>query len=98
MEPVMTKSFGKLSGVWDRVWRIYGESTEGYSGQTRCKVNGEARWLMLSLRGMTLGSARLMQLLEWGVRLGSRMTYAAPGVLLSKSQYDSRTQTEGPSS
>jgi hypothetical protein len=34
---------------------------------------------------------------DWGVRLGSRTTYAAPRVLLSKSQYDSRTQTEGPS-
>jgi hypothetical protein len=30
-----------------------------------------------------------------GVRLGSRTTYAAPGVLLSKSRIDSRTQTEG---
>jgi hypothetical protein len=50
---------------------------------------------MLSLSGVRLGSARLMQLL--GVRLGSRTTYAAPGVLLSKSQLDSRTQTEGPS-
>jgi hypothetical protein len=33
----------------------------------------------------------------WGVRLGSRMTYAAPRVLLSKSRIDTRTQTEGPS-
>jgi hypothetical protein len=51
---------------------------------------------MLSLRGVRLGSARLMQLLgRLGVRLGSQTTYAAPGVLRSKSQYDSRTQTEG---
>jgi hypothetical protein len=45
-------------------------------------VNREVRWLMLSLRG---------------VRLGSRTTYAAPGVLSSKSRIDTRTQTEGPS-
>jgi hypothetical protein len=48
---------------------------------------------MLSLRGVRLGSVRLMQLL--GVRLGSRTTYAAPGVLRSKSRIDTRTQTEG---
>jgi hypothetical protein len=52
-------------------------------------------WLILSLRGVRLGSARLMQLL--GVRLGSRTTYAAPRVLLSKSRIGTRTQTEGPS-
>jgi hypothetical protein len=33
-----------------------------------------------------------------GVRLGSRTTYAAPRVLLSKSRIDTRTQTEGLSS
>jgi hypothetical protein len=39
-----------------------------------------------------------MQLLsEMGVRLGSRMTYAAPKGFPSKSRLDSRTQTEGPS-
>jgi hypothetical protein len=32
-----------------------------------------------------------------GVRLGSQTTYAALRVLLSESQYDSRTQTEDPS-
>jgi hypothetical protein len=31
------------------------------------------------------------------VRLGSRTTYAAPGGFPSKSQIDTRTQTEGPS-
>jgi hypothetical protein len=36
-----------------------------------------------------------MQLL--GVRLGSRMTYAALRGFPSKSQIDTRTQTEGPS-
>jgi hypothetical protein len=61
-------------------------------------VNREARWLMLSLRGARLGSARLIQLLsEMGVRLGSRTTYAAPTGFPSKSRLDSRTQTEGPS-
>jgi hypothetical protein len=50
---------------------------------------------MLSLRGVTLGSARLMQLL--GVRLGSRTTYAAPKGFPSKSRLNTRTQTEGPS-
>jgi hypothetical protein len=58
-------------------------------------VNREACWLMLSLRGVRLGSARLMQLL--GVRLGSRTTYAAPKGFPSKSQLNTRTQTEGPS-
>jgi hypothetical protein len=48
---------------------------------------------MLSLRGVRLGSAKLMQLL--GVRLGSQTTYAAPRGFPSKSRYDSRTQTEG---
>jgi hypothetical protein len=39
-----------------------------------------------------------MQLLsEMGVSLGSRTTYAAPKRVPSKSQLDSRTQTEGPS-
>jgi hypothetical protein len=37
-----------------------------------------------------------MQLL--GVRLGSQMTYAAAESFPSMSRYDSRTQTEGPSS
>jgi hypothetical protein len=51
---------------------------------------------MLSLKGMRLGSARLMQLL--GVRLGSRTTYAAScEVIPSKSRLNTRTQTEGPS-
>jgi hypothetical protein len=58
-------------------------------------VNREACWLMLSLRGVRLGSARLMQLL--GVRLGSQTTYAAPWGFPSKSRIDTRTQTEGPS-
>jgi hypothetical protein len=59
-------------------------------------VNREARWPMLSLRGMRLGSARLMQLL--GVRLGSQTTYAAScKAFLSKSRLNTRTQTEGPS-
>jgi hypothetical protein len=49
---------------------------------------------MLSLRGVRLGSARLMQLL--GVRLGSRMTYAALfEAFLSKRRLNTRTQTEG---
>jgi hypothetical protein len=62
LEPVTTKSCCKLPGVWDRVWGLYDEGAEEYSGQTRCRVNREAHWLMLSLRG---------------VRLGSRTTYAA---------------------
>jgi hypothetical protein len=62
LEPVMTKLCCKLPGIRDRVWGLYDDSTEDYSGRTWCKVNREARWLMLSLRG---------------VRLGSRTTYAA---------------------
>jgi hypothetical protein len=62
LEPVTTKSCCKLPGVWDRVWGLYDEGAEEYSGQTWCRVNREAHWLMLSLRG---------------VRLGSRTTYAA---------------------
>jgi hypothetical protein len=59
----MAKTCCELPGVWDRVWRLYDdEGAEDYSGQTRCEVNREACWLMLSLRG---------------VRLGSQMTYAA---------------------
>jgi hypothetical protein len=50
-------------------------------------VNREVHWLMLSLRG---------------VRLGSQMTYAAPRMVSkfdsSKNRIDTRTQTEGPSS
>jgi hypothetical protein len=39
-----------------------------------------------------------MQLLgRTGVRLGSRMTYAALQGFPSKSRFDTRTQTEGPS-
>jgi hypothetical protein len=49
---------------------------------------------MLSLRGVRLGSARLMQLLG-RVRLGSRTTYAVLWGFPSKSRLDSRTQTEG---
>jgi hypothetical protein len=53
---------------------------------------------MLSLRGVRLGSVRLIQLLGvMGVRLGSRTTYAAPKGFPSKSRFDTRTQTEGPS-
>jgi hypothetical protein len=53
---------------------------------------------MLSLRGVRLGSTRLMQLLIGiGVRLGSRTTYAALKGVPSKSRIDSRTQTGGPS-
>jgi hypothetical protein len=48
---------------------------------------------MLSLRGVRLGSARLMQLL--GVRLGSQNNLCSSWGFPSKSRYDSRTQTEG---
>jgi hypothetical protein len=63
LEPVTTKSCCKLPGVRDRVWGLYNEGAEDYSGRTQCKVNREACWLMLSLRRVRLGSARLMQLL-----------------------------------
>jgi hypothetical protein len=55
LEPVTTESCCKLPGVWDRVWGLYDDGAEDYSGQTQCKVNREAHWLMLSLRGDETG-------------------------------------------
>jgi hypothetical protein len=56
---------GKLLGMQDDVWGFHcSEGTEEYSVQTQWQVNREAHWLILSLSG---------------VRLGSQMTYAAPG-------------------
>jgi hypothetical protein len=35
-KPVMVKACCKLLGVWDRIWRFYGdEGAEDYSGQTQ---------------------------------------------------------------
>jgi hypothetical protein len=80
-EPVMMEACRELPGIWNRVRGLNGDDgTEGYSGRTWWYMNREVGWLMLSLRG---------------VRLGSRTTYAAPGQVPSiqvKSQCDSRTQ------
>jgi hypothetical protein len=65
LEPVTTKLCCKLPGVQDRVWGLYNDGTEDYSGRTWCRVNGEARWLMLSLRGVRLGSQTTYAAQDW---------------------------------
>jgi hypothetical protein len=77
----MTESCCKLPGVQDRIWGFYDEGAEDYSGQTQCKVNREARWLMLSLRGDETGKCKAYAAprIDLGSETGSQTTYAAPG-------------------